>query len=114
NAFNRIISSLKTAFINRVPQLDKVLYSIMKSPYKTVFCADMNDSPISYSYHETKKYLNDAHLESGFGYGNTYIGKVPSFRIDYIFHDESIKSKIFKKHPEKLSDHHAISCLLEL
>ena len=112
--FYRVYQRLKLAFEKRATQIDIVLYSIMKSPHPVVFCADINDSPISFAYNETKKYLKDAFIESGFGYGNTYIGKLPSFRIDYIFHDEKIKSKKFVKHPEKLSDHHAISCYLDI
>jgi len=27
----------------------------------------------------------DAFVESGIGFGNSYMGKFPSFRIDYIF-----------------------------
>ena len=58
--------------------------------------------------------LIDAFIESGTGTGNTYIGKFPSFRIDYIFHSKAFDSYNFKKSEVKLSDHYPIQCRLKL
>tara|TARA_A100001388_G_scaffold252562_1_gene215110 strand:- start:3338 stop:3571 length:234 start_codon:yes stop_codon:yes gene_type:complete len=70
---------------------------------------DMNDTPISYSYHQMDKYLNDAFTNSGFGFGGTYIGNIPALRIDYIWHDKKLGSSNFVVYDENLSDHKAIS-----
>ena len=108
----RIYKLLRRAFRYRVSQTQTIVDVIEGSPHPLVFCADINDSPVSYSYQQFRNHLKDAHLISGFGRGNTYIGNLPSFRIDYIFHDEELRSSGFTKHPEMLSDHHAISCYI--
>lgn len=69
----------------------------------------MNDTPVSYSYGRLSRTLTDSFRRSGFGIGNTYVGKFPSFRIDYIFHDKSFDSAEYTTHPEETSDHHAVS-----
>jgi endonuclease/exonuclease/phosphatase family metal-dependent hydrolase len=55
------------------------------------------------------KELKDAFTYSGIGFGGTYIGKFPGLRIDYIWHDKRLSSSNFITHPEKFSDHKAIS-----
>ena len=110
----RIIKKLKTAFIKRGSQVDIISESIKKSPYPVILCGDFNDTPVSYTYQSMSKILKDSFKESGNGIGNTYIGSFPSFRIDYMFHSESLKSYGYQTHPEKFSDHHAISCRIEL
>jgi len=77
-----------------------------------VYCGDMNDVPMSYSYHQLRTRLDDAFAESGKGVGGTYNGRLPNLRIDHILHDPSIASWAFFTHPEKLSDHKAISCMI--
>ena len=48
-------------------------------------------------------------INSGNGIGATYI-KIPTLRIDYIFHEKEINSYNYKTHYNELSDHRAISC----
>lgn len=110
----RIVWRLKEAFQKRAPQVDIISKHIRKCPYKVLVCGDFNDTPTSYTYHNLSKGLSDAFIESGNGFGNTYIGKAPSFRIDYILHSPEILSSAFRVLPEKLSDHHAVSCFIEL
>jgi len=81
------------------------------SPHPVIYCGDMNDTPMSYSYHELREVgLNDAFVESGRGIGHTYIGAFPSFRIDHILHDDRLVAWNFRTLPEDLSDHRAIRC----
>jgi endonuclease/exonuclease/phosphatase (EEP) superfamily protein YafD len=82
------------------------------SPHPVVFCGDINDVPMSYGYHMLRKGRQDAFRESGRGRGGTYVGALPSLRIDHILHDGAIASWGFITHPEELSDHRAISCLI--
>ena len=53
--------------------------------------------------------FKDAFTISGFGFGGTYIGKIPFLRIDYIWHDKNLQSLNFKTHKSEFSDHRAIS-----
>ncbi|MCB0479182.1 MAG: endonuclease/exonuclease/phosphatase family protein [Crocinitomicaceae bacterium] len=109
-----IFGRLKKAYKKRIIQATKILDHSKTSPYKVLICGDFNDIPISYTYHQFEKLYKDAFLESGFGIGKTYIGKIPSYRIDYIWMDEAFQSYEFKVHEEELSDHRAISCFFNL
>ena len=104
-----ILSKLKKGFKKRSTQVKSLTKHINSSSLKTIVCMDMNDTPISYSYHQMDKYLNDAFTNSGFGFGGTYIGNIPALRIDYIWHDKKLGSSNFVVYDENLSDHKAIS-----
>ena len=104
-----ILSKLKKGFKKRSTQVKSLTKHINSSSLKTIVCMDMNDTPISYSYHQMDKYLNDAFTNSGFGFGGTYIGNIPALRIDYIWHDKKLGSSNFVVHDKNLSDHKAIS-----
>lgn len=104
-----IISRLSLAYKNRARQTAEILEHMSTSPYPIIFCGDMNDTPVSYSYGLLSRSLTDSFRKSGFGIGNTYVGKFPSFRIDYIFHDNDLDSAEYTTHPEETSDHHAVS-----
>lgn len=104
-----IFKKLKQSFQRRASQADSIKASLYKSPYPTLFCGDFNDPPTSYSYQTVKSKMKDAFMQSGKGFGQTYIGDFPSFRIDFIFHDQLFQSRNFTTHPEELSDHHPIS-----
>ncbi len=110
----QILSRLKNAFQKRAIQAEKVAAEIEQSPYPVVFCGDINDTPVSYSYSCFINLLHDSFVESGNGIGQTYIGKVPSNRIDYIFHSEEFESANFTTHDVNLSDHKPVSVQLEI
>lgn len=105
---------LRDAFIIRSQQAEILRKHIESSPYPVIICGDFNDTPISYSYLKVLKGMKDAYIESGRGIGNTYIGKMPSFRIDYIMHSPQLRSFRFTTHKVKMSDHYPISCEVEL
>ena len=72
-----------------------------------------NDTPASYTYQTMTTNLTDAFVEAGKGWGKTYIGIFPSYRIDYILHSSKFEAFEYVTHQEKLSDHYAISCKLK-
>ncbi len=109
-----LLSKLKYGFKRRALQADSIAKSITLSPYPVIICGDFNDSPSSYAYQKIKGNLKDAFMISGSGFGRTYIGEFPSFRIDYIFYDEVFSSTRFKTHGVELSDHHPISAIISL
>lgn len=102
------IAKLKTAFFKRAEQAESIALSIANSPYRVILVGDLNDSPNSYAYRTLSKDMKDAFVQAGRGFGQTYIGKFPSFRIDYILHSKTIKSHRFQTLEDKLSDHHPI------
>ncbi len=104
---------LITAFSTRALQARTVAKHIKSSPYPVVICGDFNDTPWSYTYHTIKDNLKDSFIESGFGISNSYNGKLPSFRIDYLLHSSSYRSYNYKRDRVPYSDHFPISCILE-
>ncbi len=108
-----ILKRLKRAFIKRAKQADIIEESIASSPYPVIVCGDFNDTPASYTRNTIGKNLSDAFVESGNGFGKSYTGKFPSFRIDYILHSNSFKAYNFRTIKEDLSDHYPVICYLQ-
>jgi endonuclease/exonuclease/phosphatase family metal-dependent hydrolase len=114
NGEQHIIGRLKTAFQKRADQIAIVMKNVESCPHPVLLAGDFNDTPVSYFYRVVTNMLEDSFIQSGSGIGNTYIGKFPSFRIDYIFHSEELHSYSYKTLAEKLSDHYGISCVIEI
>ncbi len=106
-----IMRKLKRAFAKRALQTNQLTKAIENSPYPVILCGDFNDTPVSYTYNEFKKHLNDAYLCDGFGIGATYAGIIPFLRIDYIFTDPQFEVLSFKQlNNERTADHYALIC----
>jgi endonuclease/exonuclease/phosphatase family metal-dependent hydrolase len=103
---------LMEAFRLRARQVEVIQKHISKSPYPVIVCGDFNDTPISYTYQMMRKKLRDSFIESGQGIGNTYRGKFPSYRIDYIFHGKEFESFNFTTHRVDMSDHYPVSAMI--
>ena len=107
-----ILRKMRAAFTTRAVQVKNMRELMEKSPNPVVVCGDFNDTPLSYSYYILSHNLTDAFLESGSGISNTYSGKLPSYRIDYIFYDPKIISEGYLRTKVDYSDHYPISCYL--
>lgn len=101
-------SKIRNIQVNRINEL------ILKSPHPVLLCGDFNDTPASYSYHKLAKNKKDAFVEKGKGYGNTYNGKLPAMRIDYILCDTVFEIEQFQIGNIELSDHYPIISILSL
>jgi endonuclease/exonuclease/phosphatase family metal-dependent hydrolase len=110
----RILGLMKIAFQKRAVQADIVAEHIKTSPYPVILCTDLNDTPISYAYHKLKKNLNDAFTKSGSGFGHTYTGFYPSFRIDYIMTSDALQTSEFASIPSTNSDHFPVRCFIKM
>lgn len=105
----KILRKFKRAFVKRAPQARQLNELLSSSPFPVIVCGDFNDTPSSYTYHQLSNNLVDAFKESGKGIGMTYAGSLPSFRIDYILHDEAYTSINYKTIRKNFSDHYPIS-----
>lgn len=104
-----IRSQLKQAYTLRAEQADMIANYIQNSPYPVVVLGDFNDTPQSFAYRKIKKGMHDAFRVSGRGFGNTYAGDLPSFRIDFIIYNNPLISYQFKRIKNRLSDHYPIT-----
>ena len=108
----QLVERLRNAYPRRADQALRVTEHIATSPYPVVICGDFNDTPVSFVYSRFANQLKDAFLESSSGIGSTYVGKLPAGRIDYIFHSPSLIASDFKIQEHAISDHRAISCVI--
>lgn len=106
--YSRIFEKIRNASIPRASQAREIRALVESSPYPVIICTDLNDTPSSFAYRQLTKNLKDAFVESGTGLGNTYIGFLPAFRIDYILYDPFFVSHDYRTLPERLSDHYPI------
>lgn len=96
---------LKDAFVRRADQSKIIHNYIVDAPHPVVVAGDFNDTPTSYSYRKIKKGLDDAFREAGRGFGNTYAGELPSYRIDFILYSKDLEATRFRRIKTRYSDH---------
>ncbi|MFC2086710.1 endonuclease/exonuclease/phosphatase family protein [Bacteroidota bacterium] len=113
NEIKRMSSKLKQAFMKRAHQVNIISGHIQASPYEVIVSGDFNDTPVSFTYNEMRKNLKDAFLVAGKWFGNTYRGKLPAYRIDYIFTSKNFSIHEYRKYRVDYSDHYPISAVLE-
>lgn len=109
-----ILRRIKRAFIKRAEQVQMIKASMATCPYRIILCGDFNDTPASYAYEQLCNELNDSFVEKGLGFGRTYAGTWPQFRIDYILHSPEIKCLQFKRQNETVTDHFPITAYFDL
>jgi len=108
--FLELGGKFKSALIKRAEQAATLREYIDQSPYPVIVCGDFNDTPVSFTYHTVRGNLEDSFTQSGKGTANTYNGKLPSFRIDYILYSPKFTSYNFGVSTLNHSDHYPISC----
>ena len=109
-----LVKKLRDSAAKRAEQADIIIAALKKeqSPY-VVVCGDFNDSPISYTCHQLRKYLDDAYISSGNGPGISYNRNKLYYRIDHILHSSSFKAyDCIVDRSIKVSDHYPIYCSL--
>lgn len=105
---------LQHSFTQRAIQAETIARHVKNSAYPVIVCGDFNDTPVSYVYHTMLGDLKDAFRQAGIGFQGTYNGKLPSFRIDFIFHSPEFEAVKFGAFSENFSDHFPIMATIDL
>jgi len=109
-----IIKKMKTAYTKRAQQAREVHEHVSKYEGQKIVCGDFNDSPVSYSYQTISGGLNDAFVQRGKGFGQSFRSKLGVFRIDFILPDPSIQVNSYRSIRRELSDHYPVVVSLSL
>ena len=114
NSVRGILANYKNSTIIRVNQARTIVEHAKMSPYKTIICGDLNDTPLSHVYDVITKDKKDSFKEAETGIGTTYAGMIPALRIDYILADERLDIINHQIHKGNYSDHYPISAQIVL
>lgn len=111
----KLVHRVGGAFVMQQEQIEMVLDAIDTTPYKSILCADMNNSAFSYVYRKIEgQGFKDAFKEAGNGFGKTFDFEFIPLRIDMIFVAAPIEVTDFKNYRIKLSDHYPIMARIKL
>jgi len=109
-----LLGKLKTGFLKRALQSNRIKNYINQSPYPVIVCGDFNDVPNSYAYHTIGDGLINAFTAKGTGIGRTFYAISPTLRIDNIFVSKNFNVEQYMRLKRKLSDHYPITADLFL
>ena len=105
---NRLLSAIfgnyTIGMIIRAGQAIQIANEKRNSTKPCIVCGDFNDVPYSYVYNTMLGDMVDGFKECGSGWMYTFRGR-KAVRIDYIFHDESLKGLTYYKGDITNSDH---------
>jgi len=114
NSVRGILSNYKNSTTIRAQQAQIIAKHASESPYKTVICGDLNDTPLSHVYSIMAANKKDSFKQAGCGIGTTYAGVIPALRIDYILTDDRLDIIDHQIHKGDYSDHYPISAQIVL
>ena len=86
---------------------------IQKTRVPIIVAGDFNDTPASYIYQQITDTLVDPYVQQGRGFGTTYHGYYPAFRIDYVLHSPEFKTLSYKRVKTVISDHYPVVVTLQ-
>ena len=93
---------------------EELLPKVAASELPFLLVGDFNDTPASYIYQKATDYLKDSYVEQGRGFGTTYHGPFPAFRIDYVLHSPDIEALSYKRVKTNVSDHYPVVVTLKV
>jgi endonuclease/exonuclease/phosphatase family metal-dependent hydrolase len=114
NQIQRLLQKIKRYGKRRSIQSRVIRLEIEKSPYPVIVAGDFNDTPASFSSRHIRGQLTDAFRHKGSGYGNTYNGRLPPMRIDYLLFDPKIHVMYYRELKVNLSDHFPVLAVFKL
>ncbi len=110
----RAYGKMKKTFVKQEEQVQIFDKHRKESPFRTIVCADFNNTPFSNVYGIAKGEMQDTFDEKGTGFGKTFDLKVVPFRIDLILADKSMKVMTHQNFELRLSDHYPVMTSIRL
>ena len=104
----RLYKTVVKAFKKQEEQAEIIQELINVTPYKTMLCADFNNTQFSKAYRLIKGNMQDSFIEAGSGYGRTLNYFNIPLRIDFIMADQSFEVQAHKNYDYKYSDHYPV------
>ncbi len=108
---NRLLSAIYGNYMMgmmfRAEQAIQVANERNNSRLPVVLCGDFNDVPYSFVYNTMLGSMVDGFKECGAGWMHTFRGR-KAVRIDYIFHDETLKGLSYYTSDLTYSDHYPV------
>ncbi|MGB5458458.1 MAG: endonuclease/exonuclease/phosphatase family protein, partial [Eudoraea sp.] len=110
----RAYGKMSKTFVKQEEQVQIFDKHRKESPFRTIVCADFNNTPFSNVYGIAKGEMQDTFDEKGSGFGKTFDLKVVPFRIDFILADKSMKVMTHQNFELRLSDHYPVMTSIRL
>lgn len=108
SAKNILAKFKETSRIHGIEWNEDLLPLIEKTSTPIVIAGDFNDTPASYLYQRATKLLKDPYVEQGRGFGTTYHGPYPAYRIDYQLYGGNLEALSYHRVKTNISDHYPI------
>ena len=109
-----VFTRLRKNILLRSNQTKTIISAINQSPYPVIILGDFNDTPQSYTYQKLKEGRKDAFIETGNGWGATFLKPFPLLRIDYILHDPELECTGYQCLTPVKSDHALVEASFKL
>ena len=109
-----MLGKVKRAATVRSEQVKEIIAHAKKATHPVILAGDMNDTPLSYTYHCLSQEFVDGFKLRAAGTGTTYDGAIPLLRIDYIWTDPRLKVRSHDIIKKSFSDHHPVVSRLSL
>lgn len=108
----RIWGHMRSAYKERVRQVEAVMEQVERSPYPVILCGDFNDTPTSWALARCRMSLKDTHDSRWFRLDGTWEGPIPGVRIDHILASPGWKVRSHETGGSGLSDHRFVKAEL--
>ncbi|MFD1095500.1 endonuclease/exonuclease/phosphatase family protein [Salegentibacter chungangensis] len=112
----KLLGRIGQGFGMQQEQAKMMMEEVNASPYRTLVIGDFNNTAFSYIFDQVTEgdQFNDAFLEAGTGFGQTFNLNYFPLRIDFLLIDKKIDVNSYKRFKVDYSDHYPIMAKLGL